>query len=76
MLVGVIQRGITAQGFFLLIDEGLELLSDQKFEPNDLTVLAKVHAFAAKHQWQAIVAGRTITFTPVHTAANSRPVLN
>jgi len=76
VLVDVIQRGITAQGFFLLMDERLQLFGDRKFEPNDLTVLAKVHAFAAKHQWQAIVAGRTVTFTPAYSAANPCAVLN
>jgi hypothetical protein len=68
-LVEIIGRGISCRGYFLMVDQCADQICGERFEPNNLTHIGAIHMLAARHGWQAVVAGRVINFaaeTPSH----------
>ncbi len=62
-LMDGVDRGMKRRGFFLLMDERIDLICGARFDPYDLAHLAAIHRFASKNNWSAVVAGRAVTFS-------------
>jgi hypothetical protein len=63
-LVWVIQQEIKARGFFMFLDERIELICGEKYNPHDLQCQSAISRFAAENGWKTVFAGQTVTFAP------------